>query len=1114
MNEGEFTMEDETRQEKSHWLDKPVFSNLTISWESLIFGLILVAALLSRFYNVGARVISHDETSHVYYAWRLFKGWGYSHDPITHGPLQFHLLALVYFIFGASDFTARIPTILAGVATIAFLWKYRRYLGRWGTLAASLMTLISPFMLYYSRYVRNEAYSALFGVVTIWAILRYLETKSPRFLYWLAAATMLHFTAKETAFIYTAQAMILLGLIFVFRISNRKWALPQLRNVFLTVLILAALFLSIGFVVQSATPSLPEGEEGAGTMPLGSTASLGLSAVSLLIALVLAIRGYTWKKLKELPSFGALLLLGTLVLPQLAPFPVRMLGWNPLDYSNTGMLKTGGFIILLTLIAAAVGLAWNPQVWLICMGIFYIPFTILYTTVFTNGSGFFTGLVGSLGYWLEQQGVERGSQPWYYYWLIQIPIYEYLPALGAFATMIGTGIRRLNSFISAPQKAETPVEKEDLEEEEETLHAPVFATLTFWVLTSLIAYPIAGEKMPWLTVHITWPMILLAGWGFQKLVSQFDVPSFRKNHGWLVASVSLIFLISLSGTLGALLSGGVPFQGQELYQLRQTGTFLTTLIFTIGSAVGIIFLLRNWQLKQFLITLGFTVLLILVVLTLHTSVQASYINYDSPEEYLVYAHSGRGVKVALNQIEEVSRRISDGLDINVSFDNETTYPYWWYLRDYTNQDYYGENPTRKQRESPVILVGDDNYGKIEPVVGKAYYKFEYDRIVWPNQDYYNLTWERIKNAITNPEMRKAIFQIWLNRDYTKYAQIKGTDMSLANWSPADEMRLYIRKDIAAKVWNYGLSDQEISEIIADPYEGKERSLAPEMVITKLDLNMPRNVAAAPDGSIYIADTNNHRVLHLSPEGDVLQTWGSFSGAESDSPEPITFNEPWGITVGPEGNVYVADTWNHRVLKFSAEGELLSSWGQFGQQETSDAFWGPRDIAVDQAGHVYVSDTGNKRVAIFNDQGEFLHQFGGAGLGEGQLDEPVGLAIDEEGNLYVADTWNQRVQVFGKDEQGIATVYLREWDIDGWYGQSLDNKPYLTIAGDQVFISDPEGSRILVFSTQGDFQFYWGTFGTDENQFNLPTGLAADPESGLWISDTKNNRILHFILPAE
>lgn len=1108
-------MEQPNNRDSTQWLDKPVFNNLTITWEALIFGLILALAVLSRFYNVGARVISHDETSHVYYAWRLFKGWGYSHDPITHGPLQFHLLALVYFIFGSSDFSARIPTILAGVATIAFLWKYRRYLGRWGTLAASLMTLISPFMLYYSRYVRNEAYVALFGVVTLWSILRYLESESPRFLYWLTGVTMLHFTAKETAFIYTAQAMILLGLLFISQVSEKKWHLPNLRNVFLSSLILAALFLGIGFAIQTATPPVSESENAARTLPLGTLVALGLSGFSLLFALIVVIRGYTWQKLKNLPSFSAMLLLGTLVLPQLAPFPVRMLGWDPLDYSQAGMLRTGAVIGVLTLLSASIGLLWNRKVYLTCMAIFYIPFTVLYTTVFTNGTGFFTGLVGSLGYWLKQQGVERGSQPWYYYWLIQIPIYEYLPALGSLAAMVSVGIARLSAKIKSWTNQIASPEVHAADQDQGGLNrAPVFAVLSFWVLTSLIAYPIAGEKMPWLTVHIAWPMILLAGWGFQKFIHRFDVSSFRDKHGWLVAGLSLLLIVSLGQTLGILLSNDLPFRGQELGQLRRTGTFLTTTLFTLGSAAILYYLLQDWSLKQFGVTAVLTLTLIMVLLTTHTSIQASYINYDSPEEYLVYAHSARGVKVALQQIEEVSRRISDGLAAKVAFDNETTYPYWWYLRNYPNQNYYAENPTRDQRSAPLILVGDDNYSKIEPVVGKAYYMFEYKRIVWPNQDYFNLTWERAWNAVRNPAMREALFQIWLNRDYTKYANLKNKDMSLANWTPADEMRLYIRKDVAAKVWNYGPVEQDITELTADPYEGKEKTLTSNRVINQVVFDMQRDVAAAPDGTVYVADTGNHRVLHLSPEGDVLHSWGSFSGAESQSPPPGTFNEPWGIAVGPEGMVYVADTWNHRVQKFSPEGEFISSWGHFGQQESPEAFWGPRDVAADQHGHIYITDTGNKRIAIFDQDGTFLHQFGGAGMGQGQLDEPVGLATGEDGKLYVADTWNQRVQVFRPDEDGVARIYHNEWEIAGWYGQSLDNKPYITVSGDKVFVSDPEGTRILAFTTEGEFLYYWGTFGDGPNQFNLPTGLAADPEGGLWVSDTKNNRLLHFNPPPE
>jgi len=195
---------------------------------------------------------------------------------------------------------------------------------------------------------------------------------------------------------------------------------------------------------------------------------------------------------------------------------------------------------------------------------------------------------------------------------------------------------------------------------------------------------------------------------------------------------------------------------------------------------------------------------------------------------------------------------------------------------------------------------------------------------------------------------------------------------------------------------------------------------------------------------------------------------------------------------------------------SCEGEFVTSWGHFGQGETGDAFWGPRDIVIDNQGHLYVADTGNKRIAIFDLNGNFIANFGEPGLGQGQFDEPTGLALDAQGNLYVADTWNQRIQVFEPNEQGIAINYKTEWEIVGWYGQSLDNKPYLTVDSEnRVYVSDPEGVRILVFSTEGKFLNYWGTFGAGENNFNLPTGLAADDEGNVWVVDAGNNRILRF-----
>lgn len=1117
--------------ENKTWLDKPVFSNLTMNWEMLIFSIILILAVVTRFYDLEARVMSHDENSHVYYSWQLEQGSGYIHTPMTHGPFQFHIVALSYFMFGDNDFTARIPAALFGIATVAFLWFYRRYLGRAGALIAAALMLISPFMLYYARYVRNDIFSAVFGLITIWAILRYLETGAARYTFWLTAVTMLHYTTKETSFIYSAQALVFLGLLFVAQISRAHWQKPTHRDLFLILLLLTGILAALGIGLNAYFPApepavadaAAEAVETARDIPLHLYIPLALSGLTLLGALVLAIQGYTWEKLRQQRAFSLMLLQFTLILPQLAPFIVSAIGWNPLDYTNVGMIRTGAFVFILALVAIGVGMSWDQRLWLINAAIFYIPFTILYTTVFTNGAGFFTGIVGSLGYWLEQQGVERGSQPWYYYILVQVPMYEFLPLLGSIlAGYYWIRLKLIPGLRAAVRTHSGPDSETDVEMDPQDGPAPALPLLSFWVVTSMLAYTVAGEKMPWLTVHIAYPMILLASWGLGKLVERIDWDFVKTRNGALLSALTVTFVTALGSTIGKLLGNQPPFMGKELSQLNNTNAFILAALVAIVSALLIVRLLREWQFAQFARLTVLMVFTFLALLTTRAAFRAAYIHYDQATEYLVYAHSGAGPKIALDQIEELSRRTTDGLEMVVAYDDETTYPYWWYLRNYPNQKYYGPNPTRELRDAPVILVGDNNFDKLEPVVGQAYYQFDYIRIWWPNQDYYNLTWERIREAIFNPQMRAAIFQIWLNRDYSDYAALtnKQAELSLPTWSPADRMRLYVRKDIAAQVWNYGGAPLTMEEVLADPYEGKEIILLADKAFgsngtERGQFQMPRALAAAPDGSVYVADTNNHRIQHLSAEGEVLHVWGSFADSAVGKAPPGTFYEPWGIAVGPDGSVYVTDTWNHRVQKFTAEGKYLTGWGYYGQAERGDAFWGPRDIIVNAEGRVFITDTGNKRVAIFDEDGSFLTSFGSAGLLEGRFDEPVGLAVDGQGRIYVADTWNKRVQVFAFDETELAYLPVLEWEIVGWYGQSLDNKPYITVdAQDRVFVSDPEGYRILEFTTAGEFVRYWGIFGSSMDSFNLPTGLAAAPDGGLWVADTGNHRILHFTIPEE
>ncbi|MCC6148337.1 MAG: glycosyltransferase family 39 protein [Anaerolineaceae bacterium] len=1129
-------------------LDRPLTTYLSrLNLETLLIALILILAVVSRFYNAGLRVMSHDEVNHVVPSFDLYEGKGYRHDPVTHGPLQFHLIALSYFFFGDNDFSSRIPAALFSTAAVAFvLFAFRRYLGRSGALIAGALFLISPYMLFYGRYTRNEGLIELLGVVMLFAVLRYLEKGDRLSLTLLTVSIVLHFTAKETAFIYAAQLLLFIGVLFSLQVVRVRWPSEGARKRFLALIgfALLAFLLALGLAVWNTgvgtstggtETQIPEAPVSTFSQPLtmqfiGEAAALGAALVLAVVAVVLLVRSLGWARIRSIRSFDILVLVGTLILPQLSAFPVKIIGWNPIDYQVSSMLRTGIFVVLFFAISIVVGLWWNRKLWLVHAALFYGTFIVLYTTFFTNGQGFFTGLVGALGYWLSQQGVERGSQPWYYFVAVQVPVYEYLAALGTLlAAYFGFKYKRFStrpdiSPASAPAFDERLAESEMEDTADvvpwETSQVPTLAFLLYWSFTAIIAYSIAGEKMPWLTVHIALPLLLAAGWGFGYLVDTTPWKKIAGRNGIVAVLLIPVFLTSLASLLGALLGDQPPFMGKTLEQLSSTSNFLLAALVAAGSLAGIFYLLKTWRPREVGHLMAVFFIGLLGVLTARTSYTASFINYDNAKEFLVYAHAARGPKEVLAQVEEISRRTTGGLDIQVAYDNDALYPYWWYFRNYPNHRWYTDKPTRDLAELPLIIAGDATSSKVEPIVKNNYVVFDYMRLWWPMQDYFNLTWERIWNAVKNPKMRSALFQIWLNRDYEQYAALTNKpDLKLETWQPSAHLKFFVRKDVIAEIWNYGSAPAVAKEQLPqDPYLGNILPLIPERTFGGAgnapgQMMGPRGVAAGPDGSIYVADSRNNRIQRLSPDGEVLNTWGSFADVAAGDAPGGTFNEPWGVAVSPDGSVYVADTWNHRIQKFSASGEFVKMWGYFGQGETPEAFWGPRDVAVNAQGEVFVTDTGNKRVAVFNADGKFITEFGSIGVGLGFLDEPVGIAVGREGQIYVVDTWNQRVQIFSPDAERTQYFPIQAWDISGWYGQSLENKPYIAVDGQgNVYVTDPEGYRILEFDAEGKFLRGWSDWAAKDDLTTLPVGIAIDQDGRMWVSDSGNNVLYRFLLP--
>ena len=133
---------------------------------------------------------------------------------------------------------------------------------------------------------------------------------------------------------------------------------------------------------------------------------------------------------------------------------------------------------------------------------------------------------------------------------------------------------------------------------------------------------------------------------------------------------------------------------------------------------------------------------------------------------MVYAHATPDIKLAMSQIEELSRKTVGDHAIRVAYDDDATWPLEWYLRDYPNKVYYGQNPSRDSMDSPVVIVGDKNLSKVKPYLGDRYYEFNYRLIWWPRETYKALSWERIRDGLRDPVQRGQFWDVVIHRRYT------------------------------------------------------------------------------------------------------------------------------------------------------------------------------------------------------------------------------------------------------------------------------------------------------------------------------------------------------------
>jgi tripartite motif-containing protein 71 len=191
---------------------------------------------------------------------------------------------------------------------------------------------------------------------------------------------------------------------------------------------------------------------------------------------------------------------------------------------------------------------------------------------------------------------------------------------------------------------------------------------------------------------------------------------------------------------------------------------------------------------------------------------------------------------------------------------------------------------------------------------------------------------------------------------------------------------------------------------------------------------------------------------------------------------------------PASSPFEPNTRNHRIQVFDTDGKPIREW----QAE----FYGPRGIAIARDGTVYVTDTGNGRVLRFTPEGQQLQQFGKKGKGPGQLEEPMGIAVSERGDVYVADAGNERVVVFAADG-----TLRTSWPVPGWKEQAFREPGIALLPDGRVAVAVPAADRVLFFAADGKAA---GEHAFAQN--TGPIGLAVAPDGGLVVSEIKSNRL--------
>ena len=941
--------------------------------EYLPFLGLMFLALVLRLWDLGAKALHHDESLHAFYAWRLYDGQGYQHDPMMHGPLLFLLNALTYLLLGASDFTARLIPALFGVALVGLPFLLRRELGRSGALTAAAIFTISPAYLYFSRFIRHDIYVDVFTLLLVAGVFRYLATGERSWFYTAVVAAALLFATKEDFYISGFIPFVfLVGAWFLLPDGSRQEYRARVRALgwesWVTGLIV---FLAINILLYTTFFTNLRGIcTAVVSLPLDGCAGAKGALNYWLDQQDYARGGQPWFYYAMLLPLYEFVPLGLGVLSVFLVRPRQMFFWFCVTW----------FVLALSIYSwAGEKMPWMlPQITL--------PLVLL--------SGRLLGQWMDVGWRVRAvspRGLATGG----------------LVLVAAFALLAWLGLG------AAP--AGSPVLQQSI-----TLQRLALSVLIASIAGALFYLaPRWGRDI--VVPGVTLGVLAIVGAAYLRVALMItydhpDTPSepliyVQSSHDvvWIREEIDRIAAQTGQGKdLRMLLDNGWgdgdheavswPFEWY-LRDYHNRRYFTKTIDPGLNLAEYPVLIARSTNLDP-------------IQNELNQYIGQKYrLNWWFPEDYKQYASDGPGLTIGTRRLGLPGLRLDLMRQTLADPDNRLKLLKFLIYRQAPGDMGAREMYFYVHREIPAL--GPAPLGGVAaapppaampaPAIREANAQTLADgTTIYGRGVDGRPVLDDPKGAAFGPAGRlyvvegKAARVVVFNSDgsiATSWGTPGSGDGQFQEpWgiAVAPSGDVYI-----ADTWNHRIQHFDAN----GTFLGKWGRLGDIRGSTTTDPGVfwgPRSIAISRQGELFVTDTGNKRVQVFSLDGTFLRVFGG------DGSQPGQFREQVGIAVDSDGNLWLADTWNRRVQKLDPNGQPL---GQFsiGSGWDSQTITNKPYLAVDHHGRIVATFPDQSRYAVFGPDGQQVSQ--GQVPGNGM---PVGVTIAPDGRIVLADARNNVV----------------------------------------------------------------------------------------------------------